>query len=238
LTGTGAATARKVLRDPHVQLAADIRELGSYLTDVSDALNRALDRGEDVIVEGTQGFGLSLHHSKSYPYVTSRDTTAAAFLSDAGLSPLLVTDIIMVIRTYPIRVAGSSGPLSNEISWEEIGHRARYAGVPAEFTTVTGNLRRVSEFDWELVERAVKVIRPTMLALHGADYLDYDDYGKTRLEDLGPQTVEFVAAVEARFGVPVSFIFTGPEQGQIVDRRLTPVPSAAESSLLQSLADV
>jgi len=63
-----------------------------------------------VIIEGTQGFGLSLLHAADYPYVTSRDTTAAAFVSEAGLSPLDVDDIVLVLRAFPIRVGGNSGP--------------------------------------------------------------------------------------------------------------------------------
>src|SRR6266567_1452447 len=55
LTGTGAATARKVLRKPGMVLASAIEELQPYLADVSKDLNRRLDGGERVIVEGSQG---------------------------------------------------------------------------------------------------------------------------------------------------------------------------------------
>jgi adenylosuccinate synthase len=219
LSGTGSATARKVLREAGLPLASEIEQLAPYITNVSRELNRAIDRGEHVIVEGSQGFGLSLHHADSYPYVTSRDTTASAFLSEVGLSPRLVSDIVMVVRSYPIRVAGASGPLYREITWEDIARRAGYPSVPAEYTTVTGMLRRVGEFDWDLVERAVEINRPTALAVHGLDYLDYSDFGATEWSELGTRTKRFVQELESRLYVPVHFLFTGPDGHHLIDLR-------------------
>lgn len=105
------------------------------------------------MLEGTQGTGLSLYHGP-YPYVTSRDTTVAGCLADAGISPSRVRKVIMVCRTYPIRVESpsgkTSGPMSREIDWKEVSRRS---GVPeselreAEVTSTTKRKRRVSEFD-------------------------------------------------------------------------------------------
>ncbi len=219
LSGTGSATARKVLRDENLRLASMVPELRGFVGDVAEELNDALDRGESVIVEGTQGFGLSLHHSDSFPFVTSRDTTAAAFLSEAGLSPRLVTDLIVVFRTYPIRVGGDSGPMHNEITWAEVRARSGCPKEIAEYTTVTRTLRRVGEFDWELARRAIRVNRPTALALHGADYVDYYDYGKQDWEDLGPKARGFARSLEERLHVPLAYLFTGPGHTHIVNRR-------------------
>lgn len=216
LSGTGAATARKVMRDPSLIQPGEIHGLKHFVGNVSEDLNSALDRGENVVIEGTQGFGLSLHHSDHFPFVTSRDTTAAAFISDAGLSPLQVDDIILVLRTYPIRVAGNSGPLKHEVTWETVQERSRSVVPLAEYTTVTGELRRIAEFDWELARQAIRVNRPTALALHGADYLNCDDYGKTHFEDLSDETVNFVYKLEATFRVPVRYVFTGPAENHIV----------------------
>ena len=71
-----------------------------------------MDSGKKVLVEGTQGSGLSVYHSTFYPKATSRDTNAAGFISEVGLSPRLVSEIVLVFRTFPIRVAGvQAGPL-------------------------------------------------------------------------------------------------------------------------------
>lgn len=220
LTGTGAATARKVLRDETVILASELPELQEYIGDVAYELNRRLDRGELVIVEGSQGFGLSLHHSGHFPFATSRDTTASGFLSEVGLSPRLVDDIFLVLRTYPIRVGGNSGPMYEELTWGMIESRAGYPAGLAEYTTVTERLRRVGEFDWELARRAVDLNRPTAIAIHGVDYLNYDSYGKHAWEDLTDDVRTFIETVEARLSVPVAFVFTGPNEDQIVDRRI------------------
>ncbi|HEU4441008.1 MAG TPA: adenylosuccinate synthetase, partial [Burkholderiales bacterium] len=58
-------------------------------------LRENLERGDRVVLEGTQGFGLSLLHSGTYPFCTSRDTTASGFISEAGLSPFDVDQIVM-----------------------------------------------------------------------------------------------------------------------------------------------
>jgi adenylosuccinate synthase len=54
---------------------------------VADHLHRALDKFENVVIEGNQGFGLSLLHGTEWPYTTSRDTTASGFLSEVGIPP-------------------------------------------------------------------------------------------------------------------------------------------------------
>ena len=217
LSGTGAALARKLMRAQDVRRAAEVEALAPYLDDVSARLNALLDDGGEVIVEGTQGAGLSLHHG-AYPFVTARDTTAAAFLSEAGLSPLLVDEIVVVLRTYPIRVAGGSGPLRNEVSWEDIRERSGYPQALAEYTTVTGRLRRVGDFDWEQAERAVQLNRPTALAVHGLDYLDYSDLGCRSIGRLSATSHHFVDELESRLDVPVKWMFTGPSGEDLIER--------------------
>ena len=87
LSGTGVAVANRALRSPHFKLAKDVPELQEYLTDVSTEVNTTLDNRGKIIIEGTQGFGLSVYHAPHYPYATSRDTTASGFLSEVGVSP-------------------------------------------------------------------------------------------------------------------------------------------------------
>jgi adenylosuccinate synthase len=187
--------------------------------DVSRLISEAGARGESILLEGTQGFGLSLLHGP-YPYTTHRDTTAAAFCSEAGISPLAVKEIILVVRTYPIRVAGNSGPLKNEISWEELSRRV---GKPVlERTTVTKKVRRVAEFDLELVERACLVNQPTQIALTFLDYLVPEDEGKSDWDALSQPAREHVLELEQQLGVAVTLVSTGPKHSQTIDRRARP----------------
>ena len=218
LSGTGIGVANRVLRSPHFKLAKDMPGLQEYLTDVSGEVNAALDKGGKVLIEGTQGFGLSLYHSPHYPHATSRDTTASGFLSEVGVSPRLVTDIVMAVRTYPIRVAGNSGPLPNEITWEEVRRRSGYPTDIREFTTTTKKLRRVGLFDLELVRRAAMVNKPTQIALHGADYLSFENKSVRNNSELEEHAEYFIACLERALTVEVCLVGTGPANQEIIDK--------------------
>jgi adenylosuccinate synthase len=216
LSGTGIGVANRVLRKPDFKLAKDVPELQKFLTDVSAEVNEAVDKNGKVLIEGTQGFGLSVYHSPHYPYATSRDTTASGFLSEVGVSPRLVTDIIMAIRTFPIRVAGNSGPLKDEITWEELRERSGYPTDIREFTTTTKKLRRVGLFDLELVRRAALVNRPTQIALHGMDYLSWHNKSLRDYQGLTPEARSFVDSLELSLGESVTLIGTGPANEELI----------------------
>lgn len=102
------------------------------LVDTERMLNSAYDIGAKILLEGTQGQLLDLYLGP-YPYTTHKQTGPAQWMLEAGLSPALPTEITMVVRSFPIRVAGNSGPLPNEISWTilagEINGRRRRAGL-------------------------------------------------------------------------------------------------------------
>lgn len=84
--------------------------------DTVELLNGAYDAGEQILIEGTQGTMLDLHLGP-YPYTTHKQCTAAAWITESGLSPSLDYEIVLVARTFPIRVAGNSGPMAGEITW-------------------------------------------------------------------------------------------------------------------------
>ena len=209
--GIGAATAAKVLREESCTLAHDVPELRPFCVDTVDLLNTALDDGRYVILEGTQGFGLSLEHG-AFPYVTSRDTTTAALTASIGVNPATFDlDVIGVVRTFPIRVAGNSGPFdkdSREVSWEFVRRHARAKEPIIEYTSVTKKVRRVATFSREGFRRACQVNRPTEIALTFADYLDWSVHEEERIT----RRVEtFIEIVEDIAGVPVTLVKTGPQ---------------------------
>jgi adenylosuccinate synthase len=94
-SGTGAALVRRMSRRPDVRLVKHSTAILNRcrVETVAPLLHHHLDDGGDVIIEGTQGFALSLLHGPDYPYVTSRDTTAAAFAMEVGLSPKQIDTI-------------------------------------------------------------------------------------------------------------------------------------------------
>ena len=85
-SGTGGAvmamTARQASNFPLACLhAEDVAELQPFLKDTTSELRRLLDAGKRVVIEGTQGFGLSLLQGGLWPKATSCDTSAAGFCS-------------------------------------------------------------------------------------------------------------------------------------------------------------
>jgi adenylosuccinate synthase len=221
--GGGKAAARRILRGQGgaVKLARDIRSLSPYVRETQQILERSFFRGEKILVEGTQGTGLSLYHG-IYPFVTSRDTTVSGCLAEAGVAPSRVRKILMVCRTYPIRVAGPSGAMGTEISWSEISRRS---GIKvgrlraAERTSTTKRRRRVAEFDWALLRKAASLNGPTDLALTFADYLDKQNQKARRFEQLSAETIRFIEELERIAAAPVSLISTRFEFRSIIDRR-------------------
>jgi len=209
-TGTGSALARRMLRR-NVLLASDSQRLKDRVRveHVAPLLHKALDADHDVIVEGTQGFGLSLLHGTHYPFVTSRDTTASGFAMEVGLSPRQIDDVIMVIRTFPIRVGGNSGPLEDEISWEEVQHISRAPDIQPEYTSVTRRLRRVARFNMEMVKLACMYNRPTSIALMGLDRLDSTNAELKEWVSLSQKAMSFIDYVEGETGIIVSLAGTG-----------------------------
>lgn len=207
------------------------------IDDTMDYINDTIDVGGNVIIEGSQGCDLDINYGLSYPNTTSRQCHAGQLVADCGISPRLVTDIIMIMRPYPIRISNttnlknddgttlitSSGDYdgSEEITWDIVKDRC---GAPAdvqfgEMTTVTKKMRRVFEPNWDRLEYVTKLNRPTEIALNFAQYIDYNMLGKTDVSDITPKLWEFINIVEKVTGVPVTMIGTGAKDGEIIDLR-------------------
>lgn len=173
--GVGPARVARINRDPaqfrQFKNVAEEYGLEQCLCENTPKMLADLqDKGINILIEGTQGSGLSLLHSH-YPYCTSIDTNAAGIISEVGIAPSRVTDVLMVVRTYPIRVAGNSGYMKGEITWEELNRRMGIEIQP-EKTTVTKKVRRIAEWDDELFEQSCLLNAPTEIALTFADYID------------------------------------------------------------------
>lgn len=220
-SGVGYAISRRVLRKADFRFAKDVEALLDFarVGDVSEEVNELLKSDRKVIVEGTQGFGLSIYHTPHYPYATSRDTTAAGFLAEVGVSPRCVDDVIVAFRTFPIRVGGNSGPLPDEVAWSYVQQSSGYPYRLGELTTTTKRLRRVAKFDPAILKRAVMINGATMLAMHGADYIRFSNKSQTEFEALTPATKDFINQVQQATDVPVTFIGTGPANSELIDRR-------------------
>jgi adenylosuccinate synthase len=159
--GTGEALAAKVRRQENViaRNSAELFTLPKY--------DYTFGQHGITFVEVSQGFSLGINQP-FYPYCTSRECTVSQALLDAAIHPSFYRDSMMVVRTYPIRVAGNSGDCysdQTETSWEELGFEA-------EQTTVTKKVRRV--FTWSTIQfqDAVRHNRPGHIFLNFCNYLE------------------------------------------------------------------
>ena len=216
VSGTGAAVIAAAARNssslnlesPRV---TDEPRLAPFVKDTAMILERELSRGGRVIVEGTQGFGLSINHG-DWPFVTSRDTTAAGFLSEIGRGPGDVDEVVLVIRTHPIRVAGNSGDLPCETSWEHIRTDSGADCDLTERTTVTGNIRRIGQFDPNVVRAALRANAPTRIVLNHVDYIDWT----IRKGTLSETALRKVEAIERSIGRKIDQL--GISESKLVER--------------------
>ena len=224
-SGSGSASARRIMgrnANPPI-LAKDDDDLKKYTVKRKEFAGNSVDELErhyrdrkKILLEGTQGSGLSLFHG-FYPHVTSRDTNVAGCIVEAGVSPRRVRKVVMVVRTTPIRVANpdgdkfTSGVIKNETNFTKI---AKEAGLDsqvllnAEKTSTTKRDRRVGWFDWELFRRSCVLNTPTDIALTFADYLSAKNQSARRFEQLTDDTIKFVEELEQVAQAPVSLINT------------------------------
>jgi len=208
-SGTGPANSDRVLRI--AKIARDIPSLKDYVGDVALEVNRLIDNGASIILEGTQGTFLSLYHG-TYPYVTSKDVTASAICSDIGIGPKKVKDVLVVFKSYVTRVG--EGFLPEELSEEETIKRGW-----REVATVTGRVRRSAPFNFELAKRAVMLNSANQIALTKLDVIFPDARGVTSFEALPKDAKNFIGDIENSLKVPLSIVSTGPEVFDTIDRR-------------------
>lgn len=224
--GIGAARADRIMRT--ARRVADVHRFddlvgGGTVIDTQYMLRDTLRHDTDraVIIEGTQGYGLGLH-AGHYPFATSSDCRAIDFLAMAGVSPwqpgIERFRIWVVLRAYPIRVAGNSGPLPGETSWEALG-------LPEEHTTVTKKVRRVGAWDPNLARMAVEangghnipgsIVGPVRVALAMADQQMPEVAGADRWGALSTAhrqlLSDWIDQLERETGAPVESIGTGPD---------------------------
>lgn len=203
-TGKGSSEAlidKIRLRGSGYRTFGAIKAAGDYLVgDTVQYLNAAVDDGRKLLIEGTQGTLLDIH-TGPYPYVTHKQTLPASWMSECGLSPALPTDIVMVVRTYPIRVAGNSGFMPGEISWpilaREINLKRAEYGLPQVVSEAA-----LQEF--EAAVRSVASSYPSPVAIpEGSDGLDQHVWAdrpkyQVALSELHAQAIRLLDPVTIR----------------------------------------
>lgn len=206
--GVGAAMIQRIRRNPDdMNIAAHCDELAQYVTSV-EGYRTLLGAARNVMVEGAQGYGLSMYHG-FYPYTTSRDVSTWQILADCGIPlrtvPTNNMSVYGTARTFPIRVAnrfdsegtmvGYSGPVYDdqaEISFKDIGQEV-------ELTTVTKLPRRIFTFSGKQIREASEYC--------GADqvFLNFINYCRSESELL-----DIIDRIEADGVTRVSMVGVGP----------------------------
>ncbi len=210
-TGTGCGPANEERANRSIKLARDIDELEDYITDVPKSVNESIENDEEVLIEGSQGFGLSLYFG-TYPYVTSKDVAASSLAADVGVGPTNVDEVILVLKAFISRVG--SGPFPTEMSHEE----AEEKGI-AEYATVTGRKRRIGDFDFELAKRSAMINSATQLAITNVDRLFEGNDKVKQYDELTGEARDFIEEVEKKIDIPVTLISTGPGTKDTIDLR-------------------
>lgn len=226
--GIGAARAARLMRA--ARRLVDVPEYVGMLRSIPFVHVEPYRYSEldHVIIEGTQGYGLGLH-GLHYPQCTSSDCRAIDFLGMAGINPWFAIRhglfvVWAVARMFPIRVAGNSGRMHKETTWEELG-------LPEERTTVTKKVRRVGLWDPSLVRDAVWAngggdfvkLALTMTDQKWPELKDVDSYEDavraTRTYDGEPSLnnlFDFMTNVQINTGARVGMVTTGPDKGFMV----------------------
>ncbi|MCD6183999.1 MAG: adenylosuccinate synthase, partial [Thermovirga sp.] len=139
--------------------------LAPFVGDCSLEIEKALQQGKTVLLEGAQGTLLDIDHG-TYPYVTSSNATIGGGLTGLGIGPSSISNVIGVAKAYCTRVG--AGPFPTEAD-EETSNLLRERG--GEYGATTGRPRRCGWLDLVALRYAVRVNGITMLALTKLDVL-------------------------------------------------------------------
>jgi len=144
---------RKAL-DPQQVVEEVLTQAEGFKHRISDTrleLNLALERGETVLLEGSQGTLLDVDHG-TYPYVTSSNPTSGGAAVGSGIGPTKITTGLGILKAYTTRVG--SGPFPTELFDDHGAYLAKQGG---EVGVTTGRARRTGWFDAVIARYATRV---------------------------------------------------------------------------------
>ncbi|GAA3394200.1 adenylosuccinate synthase [Cryptosporangium minutisporangium] len=139
--------------------------LKPHIADTRLLLNKALEHGDTILLEGSQGTLLDVDHG-TYPFVTSSNPTSGGACAGSGIGPTRITKVIGILKAYTTRVG--SGPFPTELN-DEYGERLRKIG--GEVGVTTGRNRRTGWFDAVIARYATRVNGLTDIFLTKLDVL-------------------------------------------------------------------
>jgi adenylosuccinate synthase len=147
------------------EYAAYAERLAPHIVDTRLILNQALERGDNILLEGSQGTLLDVDHG-TYPFVTSSNPTSGGAATGSGIGPGKIGTVIGILKAYTTRVG--SGPFPTEL-FDENG--AFLSKVGGEIGVTTGRNRRCGWFDAVIARYATRVNGLTDIFLTKLDVL-------------------------------------------------------------------
>ncbi len=143
--------------------------LEPMMMDTGGMLREALDRGEEVLLEGAQATLLD-NDFGTYPFVTSSNPSAGGACVGAGIPPSALDEVIGVTKAYSTRVG--DGPFPTEL-FDEVGETLRRVG--REVGTTTGRPRRCGWMDLPALQFSASLNGITGFAITMLDVLSSVD---------------------------------------------------------------
>lgn len=143
-----------------------IKQLEPYICNTSNILHEAIEKGEEILLEGAQGCLLDVDHG-TYPYVTSSSPTSGGACTGTGVPPTAITHVMGITKAYCTRVG--NGPFPTELL-DETGEELRKKGH--EFGATTGRPRRCGWLDLVALKYAVRINGMNELTLTKMDVMD------------------------------------------------------------------
>ncbi|WP_293790671.1 adenylosuccinate synthase [uncultured Corynebacterium sp.] len=125
--------------------------LKPMLIDATTELNKALDAGKSVLMEGGQATMLDVDHG-TYPFVTSSNPTTGGACVGSGIGPTRITASLGIIKAYTTRVG--AGPFPTEL-FDKWGEFLQTTG--GEVGVNTGRKRRCGWYDSVIARYASRV---------------------------------------------------------------------------------
>lgn len=219
-SGVGASMIQRIKRNPDNQNVAKVALLGTDLQNfvyTQEEFNNVVDSARNSLIEGAQGYGLSLYHGH-YPYVTSRDVTTHQMLADAGIPFRAVWSPTVVgsMRTFPIRVANRYDASGKQIGYSGPCHPDQYEmdwkkdfNKEPELTTVTKLPRRIFSFSMMQAEDAVRMNGVSEIYLNFCNYIESDEALLALIESID--------AMAGEHGAFIRYLGFGPRRNHIFD---------------------
>ena len=205
------------------------QRLAPYIADTNVLIHKALEAGQDILLEGAQGSLLDLDLG-TYEYVTSSvpSSLAAGAAVGMGIGPTHIDTVLGVYKTYCTRVG--NGPFPTELL-DETGNMLREGGPRPEYGSTTGRPRRCGWFDAVAARFTAQVNGIGSAALTRLDVLDqFDTIKVCTAYRIGSQTVKTIPASGAELAraEPIYEELPGWRSETAGVRRFEDLPEAAQ----------